>query len=550
MPTTQRGRYRDAVRSGDFRTLLASALVDGLGSWTYSVVLMVVVFDRTHSGLWLSAVSAARWVPGLLAGSYAGVIADRYERTRVMVVSALASTVVMAGIAVAVATAAPVWTLLVGSVLSALAASPYQPAAGALVPEVVGERDLTAANAMLSMVETLVVVLGPALGGALLLTGRPVVGIAFNSASFVVALVLVLRLSVRSRGDASRGEPVVDVWLAGVRALAGQRTALTLVIFCALDTMIYGASSVLYAPLSVRLGTGTKGYSYLLAASALGSVIAAGLANRLATARRLGAVIVGSIILQAAPFAVTAATRSAGVAAGLQVVSGVGMVIVDILAVTALQRDLARGVLSRVLGVFGALSTGACLVGSVVAAALLSATGIETTLILVGAVSSALALAGLPILLAGDRRQARAAAALAERVDVLAGLDLFTGAGRNVLERLAGAAEECSEPAAHQLIRQGDAADALWILLTGSLAVSSTGPDGLVRQLPEVVAPAYVGELGLVRRMPRTADVVTREPCRLLRIDGDAFLSAVESAPLSTSFVQLSSVRLERTAMA
>jgi len=223
---------------------------------------------------------------------------------------------------------------------------------------------------------------------------------------------------------------------------------------------------------------------------------------------------------------------------------------VDILALTTLQRDLPKGVLSRVLGVFGALCTAACLVGSVVAAAILSSAGIVATLLLVGLVSSALALAGLPVLLAGDRRQAEAAAALAGRIDVLSGLDLFTGAPRNVLERLAAGAEECVEPAGHQLIRQGEPADALWVLVAGTLAITSTDADGRLRELPDVTAPGYVGEIGLVRRVPRTADVVAREPSQLLRIDGADFLAAVESAPVSASFVQLTGVRWERTAAA
>ena len=53
--------------------------------------------------------------------------------------------------------------------------------------------------------------------------------------------------------------------MTGVRALAAQPLAIAVVLFCALDSAVYGAASVLYVPLSVRLGTGPNGYSYLLA---------------------------------------------------------------------------------------------------------------------------------------------------------------------------------------------------------------------------------------------------------------------------------------------
>ena len=74
--------------------------------------------------------------------------------------------------------------MLAISALSSAAGAPYQPAAGALTPEVVGEKDLAAANSIFSALENLVVVVGPGIGGLLLLTGRPVIGVAINAASF------------------------------------------------------------------------------------------------------------------------------------------------------------------------------------------------------------------------------------------------------------------------------------------------------------------------------------------------------------------------------
>ena len=85
---------------------------------------------------------------------------------------------------------------------------------------------------------------------------------------------------------------------------------MAVILFCALDSAVYGAASVVYAPLSVRLGTGVNGYSYLLAAAALGGVLGAGLANRLSGASRLAPVIMGSICLQSFPWLATIPVRS------------------------------------------------------------------------------------------------------------------------------------------------------------------------------------------------------------------------------------------------
>ena len=91
-------------------------------------------------------------------------------------------------------------------------------------------------------------------------------------------------------------------WRPGSRRWRAQPVALAIILFCALDSAVYGASTVLYVPLSIRLGTGPNGYSYLLAGAALGGVLGAGLANRLSGASRLAPVIMGSICLQALPF--------------------------------------------------------------------------------------------------------------------------------------------------------------------------------------------------------------------------------------------------------
>lgn len=542
-----RSRFRDALRVRDFRQLVAAYVVDALGSWAYSVVLAVYVFDRTHSTQWLAAVGTSRWVVGLLIGSYAGVLADRYERTRVMIVSALSSAVVMAVIAVVVGTNGPVWLLIVLTALSAIVASPYRPAAGALTPEVVGEKDLVAANSLFSTLESLTVVLGPAAGGLLLLTGEPFIGVIINAASFVIAAGIVFRLRVKAKGSADGDGNAFAQWLTGLQALARERVALMLVLFCALDSAIYGASTVLYVPLSVHLGTGSAGYSYLLAGSALGGVIAAGLANKLSSASRLAPVILGSIMLQALPYAVTATVHAPVLAFVLQVISGVGMIVVDVLAYTALQRDLPRDVLSRVLGVFDAVVLAFIVAASFVGAALLSGVGLHTTLLIIGFGFPVLSLFGLPALLKADRTSAALVARLAPRVELLRKLDLFTGAPHTVLERLADRLDERQVTAGTVLIREGDQADALWVLVSGSLGIRAHGAGKTDVELPPVQAPAYVGELGLLHNAPRSATVTALDNAVLWRIEGTEFLNALEAAPASVSLQNVARTRLGRT---
>jgi len=543
----KRGRYRDALSYRDLRLLITSFLIDEVGSWSYIVVISVYIFDRTHSTQWLAANAACRWGPGLLLASYGGVLADRYRRTTVMIVSALASTVLMTGMAVVVASGAPVGYVLAISALSSVALAPYQPAAGALTPEIVGEQDLSAANSIFSALQSLVVVVGPGIGGLLLLTGRPVVGVAINAASFAVAAAIVTRLRVRSRGGGSAEDSTAQQWAAGLRSLAAQPVAVAVILFCALDSAVYGAASVLYVPLSVRLGTGPSGSSYLLAGSALGGLLGAGLANRLSGASRLAPVIMGSICVQALPFLLTVPVHSPALAAALQVVSGTGMIVVDVLAITSLQRDLPGDVLGRVLGVFDTVVLAGILLASLAAGILLAHAGVTVALIGVGVGIPVLGLTGLPTLLKADSASAAAAERLRPRVELLSELDLLAGADRRTLERLAAAAQEVLMPAGQVVIREGDEADALWILADGQLSVQASGGGPASYPLPPVTAPGYVGELGLLHGIPRTATVTTARESTLLRIGGQDFLSALQVSQPSPSLLSVAGTRMART---
>jgi MFS family permease len=541
-----RGRYRDALRHRDLRLLIASFLVDQIGSWSYIVVISIYIFDRTHSTQWLAANAACRWGPSLLVASYGGVLADRYQRTTVMVVSALASAVLMTGMAAVVASGAPVGFLLALSALSSVALAPYQPAAGALTPEIVGETDLAAANSIFSALESLVVIVGPGIGGLLLLTGRPVIGVAINAASFAAAAAIVAKLQVRSQGaaqDDSKEDSTARQWAAGLRSLAAQPVAVAVILFCALDSAVYGAATVLYVPLSVRLGTGPDGYSYLLACSAFGGLLGAGLANRLSGAARLAPVIMGSICLQALPYLLTVPVHWPALAGALQVVSGVGMIIVDVLAITSLQRDLPGDVLGRVLGVFDTVVLAGILLASLATGILLAHAGVNVALIAVGAGIPLLGLVGLPSLLQHDKASAAVAERLRPRVALLSELDLLAGADHRALERLAAAAEEVVMPEGQVVIREGDQADALWILAHGELSVQASKGG----ELPPVTAPGYVGELGLLHGIPRTATVRTRLPSTLLRISGPDFLSALQVSQPSPSLLSVAGTRMART---
>jgi CRP-like cAMP-binding protein len=253
------------------------------------------------------------------------------------------------------------------------------------------------------------------------------------------------------------------------------------------------------------------------------------------------------MFMLALPFSVTAFVHSPSVAFALQMVSGGGMIIVDVLAVTALQRDLPREVLSRVFGIFESAVPAALLLSSFITAVILRNIGLTKTMLTIGFGFSAAAVLGLAPILRADRRSVALVRALAPRIALLETLDLFTGASRATLERLARCATEVAQSAGEVIIEEGAEADALWILTDGAVSVSALGEAARVRRLRTMSAPSFFGEIGLLRGLPRTATVRAIGPCRLLRIEADDFFAALQGAAVSGSLLAQSAARLARS---
>lgn len=546
-----RAGYSSALRSRDLRWLLGSQIVSASGSWAYNVALMVLLYQRTHSAAWVAAGALCRFLPSLVCSAYGGVVAERFERVRLMMSLNLLALLLQAGLALAAWQDAPATVALVLAGLTAVVMSPYNPAVAALIPQVVGEEDLAAANALNATVDNVVVVAGPAIGAGLLLAGGPALAITVNALSFAVAAVMVPTLSVRSRpsdvtsgGEAGPLQQIAD----GFRALASSAAVATFVAFSVLASFVYGTDTVLFVPISrLQLHAGTSGYGYLLAGLGVGGVAGAAIVNRLAARTRLAGAILGGMAVYCLPTALLVVIHQPVVGFLLQVVRGAGTLVVDTLAITALQRSAPKDMIARVFGAFFALVLAAISLGALITPVLLRA-GLHPTMLVYGAGIPVLCLLTLPSLLRADRTAAVRAAQVAPRVAILERLDLFRTASRSSLESLAGAAEDVTVPAGTVLIAEGDKADAFYVLTDGRLDVSAVGEQGTVPAFLTSLEPvSYAGEIGLIGRVPRTATVTAASDCTVLRIGGDDFLNALTSLSASPSLLEGAQARLAVT---
>lgn len=538
--------FRATLRNADYRRVAIALTIDACGSWAYGVVLLVYVFERTHSTTWVAVTAVVRYVPALLMSPYAGVVAEKYERTRVLITSALTCAVTMTLAAVLVGVHAPV-ALIVGlAVVNSTAYTVYPPAVGALVPDLVSEDQLASANAVQASIENLTIIIGPAIGGLLLLMSSAVPAFALNAASYVLAAFFVMRVRTRSAPTSvtEAGGGIVAQVAVGIRALMSSPRALVPVGYSFLATFVYGTDAVLFVPVSAHLHGGHGGYGYLLTGLAVGGLAATVVVNR-AGEGRLAWWLFGGIALYCLPTVLIPFTHLMAVGLVVQVARGAGTLVVDVLALTALQRAVAPHLLSRVLGLFGALLFAATALGSLVTPALLHVAGLTTTLLVIAIATPAVALLGLPTLVRLDRDASSRLRRLRPTIDLLAGLPPFADATPGALERLAEAAQVVEVAAGDVVVCEGDAADAFYVVEQGEVSVTTSAAGlGVVRTL---TAPGFFGEIGLLHGVRRTATVTATMATRLLRIGSDDFQRALTTAPVRAGIYAAAGARLAAT---
>lgn len=540
--------YRQALRRHDLRLVLSGLLISDLGNWAYNVALLAYVFDHTRSLGWVGAAGLARFLPALVLSPYAGVVAERFERVRVLVASDVVCMALQGVLALVALADGPPGAVVALAGLSAIAGLVYNPAVSALIPQLAGENELTAANALNGTIENVTVMVGPAIGAGLLAIGSPAFVFAVNAASFAISAAIVARIRARSRPvdvtDEGAAGPLAQM-LVGARTILTSASARVPVALCALVSFVYGTDMVLFVGVSEqRLGTGSQGFGYLLAGLGVGGLAAAAWVNGLASSRRLAIVITAGAVLYSVPTALLTIVHSPALAFALQLLRGAATLIVDVLAVTALQRAVPEETLARVFGVFFAIVLGAISLGTLVTPPVVDALGLDGGLLVMAFAPAALALACLPTLLRLDRAAAERLAELAPRIAVLERLGIFTAAPQAVLERLASVCAVATFDAGEAIVREGEPADALYVILDGAVDVTARGESGQEHRLRSMGPDTYFGEIGLLERIPRTATVTAQVPTRCYRIDGDEFLDALTSTPPARSLIEGARSRL------
>jgi len=392
--TTPEGTIRGALRSRPFRRLLVALAISQAGDWLYNVALLAFVFERTHSAGWVAATTAVRVLPIVVLGPLGGVLADRFDRQKVMVASDLIRVLCMLGLTAVALTDLPVVLAPLLAAAATAAAAPYGPCTAATTPRLVPDEDLPGANAARSAVGMAAIAAGPVVGAVLLLLGEPAAAFILNAGTFALSAILVLSIPpgpVFAPPVTGERQSVLADVVTGARALREHPVAVRLVGADVICSVVYGMQTVLLLLLSRSLGLGDAGYGYVLAGLGVGGIIGTTLTSRAARSTHPRRTLVLALLAVAGPAALMAVTPCLTGLLVWSVVGGAGAALVEVLTETALQRDLDEEVFARAYGIALPAAIAGIVGGSLVAAPVVMTVGLSGALVATGLLSAAYA---------------------------------------------------------------------------------------------------------------------------------------------------------------
>jgi MFS family permease len=255
----------------DFRNLWASGLISYLGSMVTYVAIPFQIKEITNSYIAVGIVGAIEIIPLILFGLYGGVLADYVDRKK-MVWATEAAALVLSGILLlnSLSSEPKVWIIYVVAGLFASVDGLQRPSADAILPRIVGHKDLPAASALMSLRWQLGVIIGPTIGGIVISTISISAGYGFDVFTFFISLLFLARVgSVPANPEAEK--PSLRGLLDGIK-YAFSRQDLTGTYLIDLAAMFFAMPTALYPFWADQLGA-PWALGFLYAAVTVGSVV-------------------------------------------------------------------------------------------------------------------------------------------------------------------------------------------------------------------------------------------------------------------------------------
>lgn len=383
------GRTFSSMSTPNLRLYFAGGFVSQVGSWIQLVSLPWLVLHLTHSGALLGATYALQYLPVLVLGAWAGVVADRHDKRVILLITTTGLGVLALVLgALTLFDVVAMWNIVIIALLLGVFAAFDNPTRRAFVPELVQPEEIANAVSLNNAVLTSSRIIGPSIAGILIAT----VGIGWcfvvNAASFgavIVVLVLMKTDQIRASVPLVRAKGQLR---AGVRYAWDE----PLVRLAIIMTFVIGVLAFNYQVLLPLLAKrtfheGAAAYGLMFAATGFGSVIGALFAAH--KARASGRLMCLSAIALGVLMGFAAAAPTLAIEYAILVPMGACSMTFFSMAASAVQEGADGAMLGRVTALFSVAFVGSTPIGSPLVGAIAQQFGARAGLAL-GAVSAVL----------------------------------------------------------------------------------------------------------------------------------------------------------------
>jgi MFS family permease len=500
---------------------LVAALVLRSAGTAMGLVAYLIVAYEAGGATALALLGLARMLPATLVALFTGAASRRYGHEQLLVASHLVRAAAAAVAALALATGLPVVVVFVSSGVSAAAGAFVRPLHTSMLPELAQAPDeLVAANVASGVGEGAASLVGPALGGLLVATigSAATIGLAGVMALAAAGLVATIRVADHAAAHRSAEHRAASD-RAALAALRERPAVIAVIAGFGAQTLVRGLLTTLTVVASIELlGLGQVGVGALNTALGVGGLVGAVGSMALAGRRSLGGAFALALVWWGLPIAGLGAWPLPAVAFVSLGVVGLSNALLSVAGYTLLQRSIPARSRTSVLGLLEGVSGLGIALGGLLAPILIGAFGVRGALAATGVLLPVVAAASWPRLARVDdgtivpERELRA----------LRQVRLFAPLSVAAQEDLARSALAVRFAPGDLLMREGEPGDRYLVIGQGRVEVTQRG------ERIRVCGPGDgLGEIALLRRVPRTATVRALEPTLAYAIRPEAFIAAV-----------------------
>jgi MFS family permease len=266
-----------ALGHRNFRLYWSGQLISLIGTWMQNIARAWLVFELTHSAVWLGLVGLANSLPVLILSIWAGTLVDRVsKRTLVIITQTISMLAAFVLAALTLTSTVQVWEVMAISFLLGAVFAFDGPARQSFTVEMVGKDDLMNAVALNSAIFNGARVVGPAIGAIALAIQGPGLAFLLNGVSFLAVIVGLFMMKLPPHVAKKESESSFKRMVEGVQYVRKDATiAMLLLLISVVSIFAYPYAVLMPIFADSVLNVGTDGYGLLMAFSGIGSLLGA-----------------------------------------------------------------------------------------------------------------------------------------------------------------------------------------------------------------------------------------------------------------------------------